>query len=158
MVVDEISTWRSMPNLHFTVDEVEEFAVSKHDAIPAATVAPKVFAALPAVPKLSKHLVAYLAGQAYVSPYIGGTADPRIQGIGEAHAEGVLEFLGRTTQEVYTGFLQRKFAEWYRDAPKSDRHAPDEEADDDDDAGGEGGGDGGGGGGRAPTTSMPALD
>jgi len=143
--------------MHFTIDEVEEFAVSKHDAIPAAT-APKVFAALPAVPKLSKHLVAYLAGQAYVSPYIGGTADPRIQGIGEAHAEGVLEFLGRTTQEVYTGFLQRKFAEWYRDAPKSDRHAPDDEADDDDDAGGEGGGDGGGGGGRAPTTSMPALD
>ena len=142
---------------HSLVDEVEEFAVSKHDAIPAAT-APKVFAALPAVPKLSKPLVAYLAVQAYVSPYIGGTADPRIQGIGEAHAEGVLEFLGRTTQEVYTGFLQRKFAEWYRDAPKSDRHAPDEEADDDDDAGGEGGGDGGGGGGRAPTTSMPALD
>jgi len=146
-----------MPRLHFTVDEVEEFAGSKHDAIPAAT-APKFFAALPAVPKLSKHLVAYLAGQAYVSPYIGGTADPRIQGIGEAHAEGVLEFLGRKTQEVYTGFLQRKFAEWYRDAPKSDRHAPDEEADDVDDAGGEGGGDGGGGGGRAPTTSMPALD
>jgi hypothetical protein len=41
-----------------------------------------------------EHEVTYLAGQVYASPYIGGTAELRIQarfqGIGEAQAEGIL--------------------------------------------------------------------
>ena len=51
-------------------------------------------------------------------------------------------FLGRATHDVYTGFLKRKLAEWYCNAPKSDIHAPGAEDENDGDAGEEGGCDG----------------
>ena len=37
-----------------------------------------------------EHEVAYLAGQVYVSPYIGETAELRMKSLGEVHAEGIL--------------------------------------------------------------------
>ena len=81
--------------------------------------------ALSAVPKISRNLVAYLAGLIVVTQYIGWAADTRASGLGEAHADVVLKVLKLATDAAYTDFLQRKLVEWYAAAPTSDRHAPD---------------------------------
>ena len=65
-----------------------------------------------------------------VTQYIGGTADSRASGLGEAHADVVLKVLKLATDAAYTDFLQRKLVEWYAAAPTSDRHAPAHEDDD----------------------------
>jgi hypothetical protein len=48
--------------------------------------ATKSCAALEAVPKLSKHLDAYVEGQLAVSPYVNGPFDSRGKGVTEAVA------------------------------------------------------------------------
>ena len=60
LVFDSISTWRSMSQLYCNVADMEDLADSVYDAIPAAL--GSVCPALPAVPKISKNLVAYIAG------------------------------------------------------------------------------------------------
>ena len=60
---------------------MEARACSEFDATPAAIGG--AFPALSAVPKISKNLVAYLAGLIVVTTYISGTSDQRATGIGE---------------------------------------------------------------------------
>ena len=69
--------------------------------------------ALSAMPKISKNLVAYLAGLIVVTPYIGGTSNTSAAGLGEAHAEVVLKVLKfvTVTNAAYTDFLERKIVE-----------------------------------------------
>ena len=74
--------------------------------------------------KISRNLVACLASLIVVTPYIGGTADTRAGGLGEAHADVVLMVMKLATDASYTNFLKCKFMEWYAAAPKSDSHAP----------------------------------
>ena len=99
-----------------------DLAGSVSDASPAAlgTVCP----ALRAVPKISKNLVAYLAGLFVVTPYAAGSGDTRAAGLAEAHADVVVKYLKLVSDADYTAYLQRKLVEWYAAAPKSDRRAP----------------------------------
>ena len=76
------------------------------------------------MPKISKNLVAYLVGLIVVTQYFGGTANPRAAGLGEAHADVVLQVLKLATDLNYTDFLERKLVEWYQAEQKSDRHVP----------------------------------
>ena len=66
LVLDDAFSWRSMSRLSCnTVEEVEHLAESQYVSIAASKSGP----ALRAVPKISKHLVAYMAGLDAVSPY-----------------------------------------------------------------------------------------
>ena len=89
LVFDGLSTWRSIPQLYCSVDEMESLADAQFDATPAAMRG--AFPALCAVTKISRNFVAYLqvAGLVVVTPYLGGTADPRAAGLAEAHAKVV---------------------------------------------------------------------
>ena len=100
-----------MLQLFCSVDEMEALASSEYDATPAAIGG--AFPALRTVPKISKNLVADLAGLIVVNPYLGGTADSRAAGIGEAHADVVLQVLELATDSNYSYFLKRKIVEWY---------------------------------------------
>ena len=48
---------------------------------------------LSAVPKISKNLVAYLAGLIVFTPYAAGSGDTRAAGLAKAHADIVLKYL-----------------------------------------------------------------
>jgi hypothetical protein len=74
--------------------------------------ATKSGAALKAVPKLSKHLVAYMEGLLAVSPYVNGPFD--------SHAKG---------NEPYMAYLRHKLGEWYSEAPRPARKQPVVDAD-----------------------------
>ena len=78
------------------------------------------------VPKISKNLVAYLAGLIVVTQYAAGSA----AGLAEAHADVALKHLKLVSDTEYTSYLQPKLVEWYAAAPKSDcRASAGEEAD-----------------------------
>ena len=85
------------------------------------------FPALSAVPTISKNLVAYLACLIVVTPYFRGTANTRVAGLGETHADVVLQVLKLATDSAYTDFLKRKLVDWNQAAPKPDWHAPNQE-------------------------------
>ena len=68
LVFDSVSTWRSMSQLYCNVADMADLADSVYDAIPAAL--GSVCPALPAVPKISKNLVAYIAGMLLTAPYV----------------------------------------------------------------------------------------
>ena len=126
LVFDELSTWRSMSRLYCNVSDMPDLASSMYPASPAALGG--VCPALSAVPKISRNLVAYLAGLIVVTQYMGGTADPRANGIGEVHADVVhktLKMVG--DQAYYYDFLKRKLVDWYASAPATARQAPGEE-------------------------------
>jgi len=94
LVWDDASSWRSMSRLSCnTVEEVEHLAESQYVSIAASKSGP----ALKAVPKISKHLVAYMAGLGAVSPYMGGPFDPRVKGIAEQAATQAFNKLNRLT-------------------------------------------------------------
>ena len=57
--------------------------------------ATKSGAALKAVPKLSKHLVAYMEGLLAVSPYVNGPFDSRAKSVAEAVADAALSDLNQ---------------------------------------------------------------
>ena len=67
-----------MPELYCNVADMVDLADSVYDASPAAlgTVCP----ALPAVPKISKNLVAYMAGLLVTAQYCIGNGDIRAAG------------------------------------------------------------------------------
>ena len=76
MVLDSLSTWRVVSQLYCNVDDMghmADLADSVYNASSAAlgTVCP----ALSAGPKISKNLVAYLAGLIVVTPYAAGWAN-----------------------------------------------------------------------------------
>ena len=80
LVLDDAFSWRSMSRLcYITVEEVGHLAESQYVSIAAS----KSGAALKAIPKISKHLVAYMEGLVAVSPYMHGVFDPRAKGIAE---------------------------------------------------------------------------
>jgi hypothetical protein len=83
--------------------------------------ATKSGAALKAVPKLSKHLVAYMEGLLAVSPYVNG---PFAKGVAEAVAAAALSDLNQLANEPYMAYLQRKLGEWYSEAPRPARKQP----------------------------------
>ena len=93
------------------------------------------------MPKISKNLVAYIAGMLVTAPYAIGAGDTRVAGLAEAHADAVLKYLNLVSDTDFTAFLKRKLVEWYAAAPKNDRRAaPGEEADEEAPVeGGEGG-------------------
>lgn len=130
-----------MSALYSSVEEMDMLAKSEYAAVPAAFGG--AFPELKAVPKISKALVAYLAGLAIVAPYSGGASDKRAGGLAEEHAEASMKDTQPLSREAYVDYLARKLGDWYRDAPKSERHSRG------DDQGGDSGGDGehGGGGG-----------
>ena len=91
-----------------------------------------VFPALPAVPKISKNLVAYIqvACMLVTASYAIGAGDRRANGLAEAQADAVLKHLNLVSNTDFTAFLKRKLLEWYAAAPMNDRRAaPGEEAD-----------------------------
>ena len=53
-----------------------------------------------------------------VTLYFGDTSDPCAAGLGEAHADVVLQVLKLVTDSAFTDFLQRKPVEWYQAPPK----------------------------------------
>ena len=80
LVLDDAFSWRSMSRLSCnTVEEVEHLAESQYLSIAAS----KSGAALKAIPKISKHLVAYMEGLVAVSPYKDGPFDSRAKGVAE---------------------------------------------------------------------------
>ena len=115
-----------MSQLYCNVDDMADLASSVYPASSAALGG--ACPALSAVPKISRNLVAYLAGLIVVTPYIGKTANSCASGLGEAHADVVLEVLKLATDAAHTDFLQRKLVE-YAAALTSDRHAPAHEDD-----------------------------
>ena len=87
LVFNELGTWRSMSQLQgftATLDLASSVYPASFAALGGAC------PALSAVPKISRNLVTYLAGLIVITPYIGGTADTRAAGLGEAHADVVL--------------------------------------------------------------------
>ncbi len=76
--------------------------------------ATKSGAALKAVPKLSKHLIAYMEGLLAVSPYVNGPFISRAKGVAEAVAAAALSDLNQLANEPYMAYLKRKLGEWYR--------------------------------------------
>ena len=102
---DDASSWRSMSRLSCnTVEEVEHLAESQYVSIAASKSGP----ALKAVPKISKHLVAYMAGLGAVSPYMGGPFDPRVKGIAEQAATQAFNNLNKLTAMDSYGEATRK--------------------------------------------------
>ena len=128
LVFDELSTWRSMSQLYCNVEDMADLASSVYPTSSAALVG--TCPALSTVPKVSRNLVTYLAGLIVVTPYIGGTADTCAGGLGEAHADIVLQVLKLATDEAYIDFLKRKLVELDAAAPKSDLHAAAQEEND----------------------------
>ena len=86
-------------------------------------------AALKAVPKLSKHFVAYMEGLLAVSLYVNGPFDSRAKGVAEAVAAAALSDLNQLANEPYMAYLKRKLGEWYREAPRPARKQPAVDAD-----------------------------
>ena len=115
-----------MSHLYCNSDDMADLASSVYLASSAALGG--ACPALSAMPKISRNLVAYLAGLIagliVVNPYISGTSDTRAAGLGEAHADVVLKVLMLETDAAYTDFLDRKLVEWYAASPKSESHAP----------------------------------
>ena len=91
--------------------------------------ATKSGAALKAVPKLSKHLVAYMEGLLAVSPYVNCPFDSRAKGVAEAVAAAALSDLNQLANEPYMAYLKRKLGGWYREAPRPARKQPAVDAD-----------------------------
>lgn len=122
LVLDDISTWRSMSALYHSVAEMDKFARSAYDAVPEALggACPK----LNACPKISKTMVAYLSGLAIVAPYYGGASDKRASGLAEEHADIVMRNLQPVTADAYVEYLARKLVEWYSESPRTERHPP----------------------------------
>ena len=111
-----------MSQIYCNGDDMADLASSVNPASSAALGG--ACPALSAMPKISKNLVAYLAGLIVVTPYIGWTSNTSAAGLGEAHAEVVLKVLKfvTVTNAAYTDFLERKLVDWYAAArrhPKS---------------------------------------
>ena len=87
-----------------------DLADSVYDAIPAAL--GSVCPALPAVPKISKNLVAYIAGMLVTAQYAIGAGDTRAACLAEAHANAVLKYPNLVSDTDFTAFLKRKLVEW----------------------------------------------
>ena len=104
-----------MSQLYCNVADMADLADSVYDAIPAAL--GSVCPALPAVPKISKNLVAYIAGMLVTAPYAIGAGDTSAAGLAEAHADAVLKYLNLVSDTDFTAFLKRKLEEWYAAAP-----------------------------------------
>ena len=68
-----------MSQLYCNVADMVDLADSVYDAIPAAL--GSVCPALPAVPKISKNLVAYIASMPVTAPYAIGASDRRADGL-----------------------------------------------------------------------------
>ena len=68
-----------------------DLADAVYDAIPVAL--GSVCPALPAVPKISKNLVAKMAGMLLTALYAIGASDRRAHGLAEEHADAVLKYL-----------------------------------------------------------------
>jgi hypothetical protein len=121
LVLDDAFSWRSMSRLSCnTVEEVEHLAESQYLSIAAS----RSGAALPAIPKISKHLVAYMEGLVAVSPYKDGTFDDRATGVAEHAYTQAFNNLNKIKNEPYMIYLKRKLGEWYREAPKPLRREP----------------------------------
>ena len=87
LLLDDAFSWQSMSRLSCqTMEEVERLAESQHLSISAS----KSGAALKAIPKISKQLVAYMAGLVAVSPYTNGPFDSRTKGVAEHAATEAL--------------------------------------------------------------------
>jgi hypothetical protein len=85
LVFDDSLSWRSMSNLACdTTEEVEQLADSQYLFITAS----RSGSALLAVPKISKNLIAYMAGLVAVSPYGHGPFNSRAKGVAQ-HTFGV---------------------------------------------------------------------
>ena len=111
LVLDDAFSWRSMSRLSCnTVEEVEHLAESQYLSIAAS----RSGAALPAIPKISKHLVAYMEGLVAVSPYKDGTFDDRATGVAEHAYTQAFNNLNKIKNEPYMIHLKRKIGEWYR--------------------------------------------
>ena len=72
-------------------------------------------AALKAVPKLSKNLLAYMLA---VCPYVNCPFDSRAKGVAEAVASAALADLNKLANKPYMASLKRKLEEWYSEALK----------------------------------------
>ena len=87
LALDDAFSWRSISTLSCdSVEDIETLAESQYPSVQAT----KSGAALKAVPKLSKHLVAYMEGLLTVSPYVNGPFDSRAKGVTEAVAAAAL--------------------------------------------------------------------
>ena len=72
LVFDSVSTWRTVLQLYCNVANMEDLADSVYYTIPAAM--GSICPALPAAPKISKNLVAYIAGMLVTAPSPSGQA------------------------------------------------------------------------------------
>ena len=89
--------------------------------------ATKSGAALKAVPKQSKHLVAYMEGLLAVSPYVNGPFDSHAKGVAvvaEAVAAAALSDLKHLANGLYIDYLKHKFGEWYREPARGPKTRP----------------------------------
>ena len=89
--------------------------------------ATKSGAALKAVPKQSKHLVAYMEGLLAVSPYVNGPFDSHAKGVAvlaEAVAAAALSDLNQLANKLYMAYVKRKLGEWYREPARGPKTRP----------------------------------
>jgi hypothetical protein len=108
-----------------SVEDIETLAETQYPSVQAT----KFGAALKAVPKLSKHLVAYMEGLLALSPYVNGPFYSRAKGVAEAVAAVALSDLNQLANEPYKAHLKRKLGEWYREAPRPAHKQPAVDAD-----------------------------
>ena len=123
LVLDDAFSWLSISRLSCNTVEVtvvEHLAESQYLSIAAS----KSGAALKAIPKISKHLVAYMEGLVAVSPYQDGPFDSRAKGVAEHTSAEAFNLLNKLNNEPYMAYLKRKLGEWYREAPKPERKQP----------------------------------
>jgi hypothetical protein len=79
---------------------------------------------LPAVGKISKNLVTYMAGLVAVSPYKHGPFDSRAKGVAKHSSAEAMENLNKLKNEPYIAYLKRKLGEWYCEASRPLRKQP----------------------------------
>ena len=113
-VFDDMPNWQNMSELRRdTIHEIQELVMDEYSAEPAVA----ELRALPACPKLSKNLIAYLEALLVLTPYYR-SADPRAQGHGDTQFNTALKDLNAVGQAPFKEYLARKLGEWYTAMPQ----------------------------------------
>ena len=118
MLLDDLPTWRSMSSYEVADSEqLVSMAAAEFAAIPAYAGNP----AYPAIPKISKTLISYLAGLTVTTPYYRGDCDERIKGLVEPHVTRCMDTLNTMNAAAYKTFVKEKLKIWFDLAPKAAR-------------------------------------
>ena len=113
-VLSKVSSWQSMKDMTVTsMDDVTELIVnSKYLHIEASKSGPE----LPAVPCVSRNMIAYITSFLSVAPFFRA-ADPRVTSRTDKYYAVALATLSKTNDKDLVDYVHRKATAWYRRFP-----------------------------------------